>query len=370
MAALAPPPPPPPPAAPLDADELLAAYEAERWAALVANGTHTAAEVALLRKRKRHKEECVLCSFMLRTRAWEGDPGLTARQVHLCYAAALDGLNRRPQAIAHLEEAHAALPDDTTVALGLAKLLFKADRKAEALQRCEAVYLSAGTDAAAAADAYHLAGWIHIHSSDHSSAYEIWGRGHAACPDCPVLAKQHAKRACWDRAGDGDGDGDDATASAALVGAGARADGGEVEAYAVAPGMADRTPALALFDPQRQGGRLVFRSNHALLTPAECAGVLDRVNAFHDARGGRWGTVREEDVAAAAATTTTANHSLASSSLRYGTRACARRMWPLRTYLNSAHGCARSSPRGSTRCSRRASRSCRTARPSSTSPPG
>lgn len=199
---------------------------------------------------------------MIQARAWEHDPSCTARDLHLCRAAALERLGNWPEAIRQLDMATRSFPDEQPLRLALAKLNFKAGRKDVALALCTAVYSSysaarshgAGADGRAdarvensdglsltcssavlmdsgsipvpsgngytdgglgshgkaasvnvsactsedAADAYHLAGWVKIHGDDHTEAYRIWSAGAAAIPDDPVLATQKAKRQCWD----------------------------------------------------------------------------------------------------------------------------------------------------------------------------
>ena len=190
------------------------------------------------------------------------------------------------------------------VALALAKLYFKDNRKERALAWCDAVLqqLRAAPSSAARccsaedeADAYHLAGWLRIHADDHTGAYQLWSAGHAARPDCAALARHHRKRACWDDACE-----EEVTAPG-LLGGGAHGDGafgaGDLEAFAVPDDNRARTPALALFREGTQRGRLVFRTRRPVLTAAECRRGLGEVDAFHDeCRGGRWGTVRHSSV--------------------------------------------------------------------------
>jgi hypothetical protein len=41
-------------------------------------------------------------------------------------------------------------------------------------------------------------GWTYIHDDNHTEAYRTWSEGHLAVPSCPLLARQHHKRECWD----------------------------------------------------------------------------------------------------------------------------------------------------------------------------
>jgi hypothetical protein len=57
------------------------------------------------------------------------------------------------------------------------------------------------------------------------------------------------------------------------------------------------TPALAIFDPAQEQRGVVFRSRQPLLTPQECASVVEIVNRHHEEScGGAWGTVRHSSV--------------------------------------------------------------------------
>ena len=103
-----------------------------------------------------------------------------------------------------------------------------------------------------------------------------------------MLERQHRKRHCWDQwddAGGGEGAAECTDDATPLLGGGAHGDGvfheGDLESFAVAPCRAERTPALALFDPATQRRRLVWRTKRALLTAPECAAVLAHVEAFH-----------------------------------------------------------------------------------------
>jgi tetratricopeptide (TPR) repeat protein len=299
-----------------DAAELLAERQEARYTAMVRAGTHTPAEIDALRKQQRHREEVHVCRLLIRSRVWETDCSCSARATYLCLAAALAGLNRRQDAIHTLQQALGSLPHQRQylreaeagakvaeeeaplgaagadvagpLSLALAKLLFQAGRKAEAFELttkvlsrytgCGGCRASAAIDAAAitaeeAAEAYQLGGWIQIHSDDHTSAYDIWSRGHHALPSCPFLARQAGKRACWDHGGGGGGDGTGASSGAGrrrllllrdaelacgLVGDGAHGSGtfdrgADLEAFAVPAGRP--ASALALFEAVREPRR-------------------------------------------------------------------------------------------------------------------
>ena len=178
-----------------DSDELLE----QHYATLLASGTHTAEDIKWLKARRRHQEELEVCRFMLKSHTY--DAYATRELVHLCYANALAGLQRRPEAIAFLQAACEQRPEEATWALTLAKMLFVENRKEESLARCTQVidaFARGGASEEDASDAYHLAGWVKIHADDHTAAYRLWAQGHAALPDDEVLRRQTRKRLCWD----------------------------------------------------------------------------------------------------------------------------------------------------------------------------
>jgi hypothetical protein len=108
---------PAPSARAVDADDIMG-FEFD---ALLAAGTHTAAEIESLKAQKRHREELYVCKHIIQSQAWETDPSCSEKDVHLCYAAALDGLNRSAEAMALLRGR-----EEYQCRLALAKLLFKA----------------------------------------------------------------------------------------------------------------------------------------------------------------------------------------------------------------------------------------------------
>ena len=275
----------------LDSDDVEEAY----YDRLVAAGTHTAEEIPWIKARRRRQEELEVCRFMMKSGTY--DASCPEELVHLCYANALAGLQRRPEALLFLERACARRPEVASWALMHAKMLFVEDRKEESLARClHVIDAFARGDASTeeAADAFHLAGWVHIHADDHSAAYALWARGHATLPevDDPNLRRQTRKRLCWD-VGDAGGGGE--ACEACLLGEGWGEGWGEGAAEELCEGFAVTRPthALALFDAASQQRRLVWRSRVPVLRRAECREVLGRVEAWHRAeRGGVWGTVR------------------------------------------------------------------------------
>jgi len=305
-----------------DGDDLLAQREEEALAHI----TCPKAREAIL-NRRRYAEEIVVCEMLLKQ--WQSMHGMEGsdslenteleerRHIVLCYAAALEGLGRRRDAVDALrlslgicEEVYTENEDydtypseeqlDVSVALALTKLYFKDNRKERAFAWCNAILqkLRNNKDCCSKediSDAYHLGGWIRIHADDHTGAYELWMEGHKAVPDCETLNRQYRKRACWDDVNE------DEVTNPLLLGEGAHGDGvynreEDLEAFVV-PANKTQTPALALFSSETQKNALVFRTRQHVLTPDECKQVLNEVEAFHkDFRGGKWGTVRHSSV--------------------------------------------------------------------------
>jgi len=307
-----------------DGDDLLARREEESLA-------HMCPTVrAAVQKRRRCAEEIVVCEMLLRQ--WQVKHGMEVedptqlseeeladrRRIVLCYAPALEGLGRRRDGTDALRlclgvgeecftehEACDEFPSeehlDVSVALALAKLYFKDNRKDRALDWCDAILHKLRSDKGCCSmedvsDAYHLAGWIRIHADDHTGAYQLWTEGHEAVPCCDTLARQYRKRACWDDRND------EEVTNPLLLGEGAHGDGvfqrdEDLEAFVVPEENIKETPALALFCPETQNNALVFRTRHPLLTSEECKRVLEEVDSFHDEfREGKWGTVRHSSV--------------------------------------------------------------------------
>ena len=304
-----------------DGDDLLA----QRGEEALAHITCPKAREAILNRRK-YAEEIVVCEMLLKQwqamHGMEGDDTLNdtqleeRRRIVLCYAAALEGLGRRRDAVDALrlclgicQEVFTEHEDsdtfpleeqlDISVALALTKLYFKDNRKERAFAWCNAILqkLRNNKDCCSKediSDAYHLGGWIRIHADDHTGAYKLWMEGHEAVPDCETLNRQYRKRACWDDINE------DELTNPLLLGEGAHGDGvynreEDLEAFEVPNGT--QTPALALFSSETQKNALVFRTRQPVLTPDECKQVLNEVEAFHqDFRNGKWGTVRHSSV--------------------------------------------------------------------------
>ena len=76
----------------LDSDDVEEAY----YDRLVAAGTHTAEEIPWIKARRRRQEELEVCRFMMKSGTY--DASCPEELVHLCYANALAGLQRRPEA--------------------------------------------------------------------------------------------------------------------------------------------------------------------------------------------------------------------------------------------------------------------------------
>jgi hypothetical protein len=264
----------------IDADAMLAAYTERLYL------NKTPDEVVALKARKRHSETVALCQAMIVNETWKIDPNITETHVYLCYATALEGLTRRYEAIELLEHALSEyLPQEPSLLLALARLLFKAGGYDRALDLCLQVCACYPKDtrcsANVAADAYHLAGWVKIHDDDHTGAYRLWSKGSTVVPHSNVLLRQHHKRLCWDH------DEHDMHDVKGLVGAGATPPFA-VDAFATS----SRTRAHHLF--HRDQTSLVFRTQAPLLTADECANILDIVNDFH--RDKKWGTVRHASI--------------------------------------------------------------------------
>ncbi|ETV97571.1 hypothetical protein, variant [Aphanomyces invadans] len=268
----------------MDAAELLDSYTDAIYAS-----TYTAEEVVALKERKKMNETIMLCRAMLRDETWEHDATVNELDVYLTYASTLESLTRRYEAIDILVRGIDIMDEHPMLRLALARLQFKAGLYEEALESCLLVAEAYPNDTRcskeSAADAYHLAGWVKIHGDDHTNAYALWSRGAKAVPSSAVLARQYRKRQCWDDDSDVD------LLHPGLVGQGAS--GLPAEGFAVPPS----TRAVALFNPNTQANRVVFRSTTPLLTKDECANVVDIVHAFHrETLDGRWGTVRHSSV--------------------------------------------------------------------------
>ncbi|KAI2505577.1 hypothetical protein MHU86_8819 [Fragilaria crotonensis] len=272
------------------------------------------------------------------------------RRVVLCFAAALDGLDQRQNAImlleSYLRNCHSLGNDngqhvdddddyddddssdsnddaytnndncnnfnqqqtkerhlDIPVTLALAKLYFKGNDKQNAMQLClqildyiraqahDCVTISDICDLDDAADAYHLAGWVYIHADDHTSAYRIWNEGAQLIPSCQVLNTQSKKRLCWDSQNPDEIDTISESTEPILF------QPQDLIPASVPPALVSKCPALALFDPTTQQNQLVFVTKHPILSPLECDRVCQHVHDFHSQfRAGTWSTVRHASV--------------------------------------------------------------------------
>ena len=205
---------------------------------------------------------------------------------------------------------------DVPVTLALAKLYFKGNEKQNALELCmqilDQIRASARThddsvpttsdmvhtssiDMDDAADAYHLAGWVYIHSDDHTSAYRIWDEGARRIPSCRALTAQSEKRLCWDSQNSREID----TISESTE---PRVFSSQDFSYAsVPPALISTCPAVALFDPTTQQNRLVVwtttTTTSPILSSLECTRVLQHVHDHHAHQcHGIWSTVRHSSV--------------------------------------------------------------------------
>ena len=290
---------------------------------------------------KRHKESASMLRFMVHHRVWESDKTVDMAETYLRLSAVLDKLSQRPAAIVALQDGLSVLDtldhvrgltsseepsgggetiptridvpaSRASLSLALAKLLFRADSKREAFQLCEVLMVHYrqqklqqqqaldpdgepktvrySVTTQQAEDAWYLAGWVRIHGDDHTSAYALWSEGHTVIPSSLVLARQFQKRKCWDAAM-----AEETCLNQDFVGNGAYEDGvidvlRDLDAFEVVPtspkvstegeGHERRyaCPALALFDGQHQGRRLVFRTRKPVLTRKECKAILDEVD--------------------------------------------------------------------------------------------
>lgn len=158
-----------------------------------------------------------LYNFMIKSKAWENDISCSFVGCYCRLALAYEGLSRRQNAIDTLKQARGLDPTEFRITLALAKLLFKNDEKMASLALCKEIadaynvqlQCSSGNDdididtpgyisVEDAADAYYLAGWVHIHDDNHTQAYHLWKIGHAVVPSCSLLRTQDKKRRCWD----------------------------------------------------------------------------------------------------------------------------------------------------------------------------
>jgi hypothetical protein len=259
--------------------DVLEAWEERRWDAMQVAG-HSAESVAKARAAHSDRERTTM--LLLVEKSSRGTFDSVATGLELGRLLVKSGQGYR--ALDALARARARSPASTALGLAAAKLLFKEDRKRDAAAACDdviALAASARGDGAAsaakdAAEAHYLLGWIDVHAGCHSRAYATWCNGAKSCPLDARLAKQEAKRRCWDDEG-ADLEGTDDAALALLVGAGAHGDGvfdreRDFDAFTIAPDVAE--PALAIYDKAAQERRAVFRTRAPLLSAEECARVV------------------------------------------------------------------------------------------------
>jgi hypothetical protein len=193
----------------MDGDDLCDEMESYQWEAMRSMG-YSEEDIDRAKAQKKWKEEVWLCTYMIQNKVWENDLSCTYTDCYLRLALALDGLNRRGEAVRSLQNARLTWPEDFRITLALAKLLFRDDKKDESFSLCKEIFAAYSTESPPgdlplsaipiddAADAYYLGGWIKIHDDDHTNAYRVWKEGHFAIPTCPILARQYGKRECWD----------------------------------------------------------------------------------------------------------------------------------------------------------------------------
>jgi hypothetical protein len=201
-----------------DADNTYEDFEGSQWTQMRERGISEEI-IAQAQRRKHWKEDVSLYTMIIKQQAWEHDLSCTLVEAYLRLCSALEGLARRTDAIARLQEGVARSPSSPELILALAKLLFKDDRKEESLGWCQQIFDVFATQEAPtemtgsaecgdgaqqaisdedAADAYYLGGWVKIHDDDHTGAYKIWRDGALAVPSSALLTTQYKKRQCWD----------------------------------------------------------------------------------------------------------------------------------------------------------------------------
>eukprot|EP00933_Yihiella_yeosuensis_P052389 TRINITY_DN50451_c0_g1_i1.p1 TRINITY_DN50451_c0_g1~~TRINITY_DN50451_c0_g1_i1.p1 ORF type:complete len:501 (+),score=73.41 TRINITY_DN50451_c0_g1_i1:64-1566(+) len=282
-----------------DAEDMLELQERRYWQSMLESG-HTVAEVKVMRRLARYREEVGMYTAMQKYGGGE-EEGFTAADVCIRLALAHKGLGNVESAVETLRRGWAREPDNVRIALVLAKILYMKGLSVEAVEVCRAVTelgmdnqsSSDGALAKDLGDAWYIRGWGELQNGDHSEAYRVWARGKEVVPNDSRLVRQCGKRLCWDVALK-----DDLKDSAqrGLLGSGAEVGGNSstsAEAFSVPEGVPER--ALALFDRSSQDRQVVFRSREGLLSPGECSKVVSLCEA-HAAKRGGWGTVRHSSV--------------------------------------------------------------------------
>lgn len=123
----------------IDAD---IAYEniANREAKMLLADGISIEDIAIIKLKKKYADDVYLCRQMIKCSIWEKDDSCTAKSVYITYAAALDGLSRQDEAIACLKSAINEFPQyNSAFTISLAKILFRANKKQEALKMCQFV---------------------------------------------------------------------------------------------------------------------------------------------------------------------------------------------------------------------------------------
>lgn len=303
-----------------DADDILLAMENLELQAMISAG-RTPEEIQLLRKQKVYREVVSMYTFF--EKSLDKDNAITtAKDVGISLGVAYENLGRRNLAINALTRANMRCPNNSSIVLMLARLLFRDGRKSEAAalllqfkETVKSVLEKAGpeNDNTAisvddAADTYYILGWVFIHEDNHSRAYEIWSEGYEIIPNDPRLRRQRNKVQCWANIRSTvdnlecinltKSESPDLTTTPVrnLIGDGAHMDGQfsrntDFDCFEIPEDQAE--PALGLFDPTTQQRKLIFRTKRPILTCNECAAVIEVVEEYvRSVRGGSWGSVR------------------------------------------------------------------------------
>ena len=252
---------------------------------------------------------------------WRDDAGSlegSASEVGLRLAAAREALGRRHDAIAALNRAIYRDPSCARVRLARAKLLFRSGKKGEAGQALDPLLeatrrmlgrghegdkLRLRLDLHTAAEAFYIAGWVHIHADDHTAAYALWCEGATLMPSDLRLQRQQRKTETWGNLSAADEECFDEGGinlqqpllRFALPPTGCLSPL-EWTYFTLQSSESAAEPALRLFAPS-QRGCIAVQTRTPLLPLAECREVMRIVDdhiAVH--KGGSWGTVRRATV--------------------------------------------------------------------------
>jgi len=278
---------------------------------MLSSGSATPSQIAELKLQRRSKDTLTIVRKQLASTHYLTDPSVPSRtELVLSAAASLDSLHRREEAIFLLannrfveddvysdsdSDTPPPIAPDPSIQIALAKILFKQDRKVEALALTSSVMNGVSlspsyAEPSDASDAFYLTGWIHIHNDNHTEAYKTWREGATALPESPELQRQLRKRECWDVVAS-----TDTPLLPDLVPTAPVPTLASLKPFAVP--AATPCPALSLYDPVSQNRNLVWRSTTPVLTPAECAAVLSYVqHHVTSVCGSNWPTVRKSSV--------------------------------------------------------------------------